>query len=309
MKWNGKDYRPVVPQKIVFKEEKFDVKEYLKSLAEKFDRMPVWRAVPNPIAVNVPVGPAPTPPPFDADAAFYLNEVLVAGGTGITATYSAATDTMFTNLKSEGIYSKIFCMYPLIGGVQDAHAINAVDPNTFLMLWSGGITHNADGARGNGVNGFGNTQWVQSAQTTSANTSMGFYMVLSGNNSFDMGRQVSGGFLTINNFNANTNFRAAINAGLANFQTNMSGQTGFYGLARNNGTQVSFISPSNTGTTVSNNETTGLATASVGVMTVSGFGTLSNKTYGTFFISEGLTLTELQNLSSIVTTFNNTIGR
>lgn len=63
MKWNGKDYRPLVPQKIVFKEEKFDVEEYLKSLAEKHDRMPVWRAVPNPIAVNVPVstGPQPTP--------------------------------------------------------------------------------------------------------------------------------------------------------------------------------------------------------------------------------------------------------
>jgi len=63
MKWNGKDYRPLVPQKIVFKEEKFDVEEYLKSLAEKHDRMPVWRAIPNPIAVNVPVstGPQPTP--------------------------------------------------------------------------------------------------------------------------------------------------------------------------------------------------------------------------------------------------------
>jgi hypothetical protein len=63
MKWNGKDYRPLVPQKIVFKEEKFDVEEYLKSLAEKFDRVPVWRAIPNPLGVNVsePSGPPPTP--------------------------------------------------------------------------------------------------------------------------------------------------------------------------------------------------------------------------------------------------------
>ncbi len=63
MKWNGKDYRPLVPQKIVFKEEKFDVEEYIKSLAEKFDKIPVWRAIPNPLGVNVsePSGPPPTP--------------------------------------------------------------------------------------------------------------------------------------------------------------------------------------------------------------------------------------------------------
>jgi hypothetical protein len=69
MKWNGKDYKPLVPQKIVFKEEKFDVQEYMKSLAEKHDRMPVWRAVPNPIAVNVPVstGPQPTPSPTSSN--------------------------------------------------------------------------------------------------------------------------------------------------------------------------------------------------------------------------------------------------
>lgn len=63
MKWNGKNYRPLVPQKIKFQEEKFDVEEYLKSLAEKSDRVPVWRSIPNPIAVNVSVeeGPQPTP--------------------------------------------------------------------------------------------------------------------------------------------------------------------------------------------------------------------------------------------------------
>ena len=55
MKWNGRNYKPLLPQKIRFKEEKFDVEEYMKSLQEKHDRVPVWRTIPNPIAVNVPV--------------------------------------------------------------------------------------------------------------------------------------------------------------------------------------------------------------------------------------------------------------
>jgi hypothetical protein len=89
----------------------------------------------------------------------------------------------------------------------------------------------------------------------------------------------------------------------------MTGQTGFYGISRNNGTQVSYISPSNAGTTVNNTETAALATGALPILRVIGLNSLSNKTYGTFFIAEGLTLTELQNLSSIITTFNNTIGR
>jgi hypothetical protein len=247
--------------------------------------------------------------PFDPDAAAYLNEVLVSGGTGITTTYSAATNTLFTKLKSDGIYTKLDALYPLIGGVANSHAINAVNPGTFTMQWSGGITHNANGATGNGVNGIGNTQWVQNVQTTTGNTTLGFYMTLSGNQAFDLGRQVAGGFLGMNNYNAATNFRAAINAGLGNFQTNMSGQTGFYGLTRNNGTQVSYISPNNAGTTGANTETASLATSAVQVMTLGGFGSFSTKTYGTFVIGKGLTLLELQNLRTAINTFNNTIGR
>lgn len=50
MKWNGRNYRPVVPKKIQVKEE-FNVEELLESLAEKHYKIPVWRSV---VAVNVP---------------------------------------------------------------------------------------------------------------------------------------------------------------------------------------------------------------------------------------------------------------
>jgi hypothetical protein len=222
---------------------------------------------------------------------------------------SSATNNLFYQLKADGIYNKLFALYPFIGAAASPHRINAVNLTAFTISWSGVITHNTDGVKGNGTNGFGNTNWIQNNHTTTGNTSLGFYMVLSGNSAYDMGRQVAGGFLTLNNSQSSINFRAAINRGLVNFQTNMSGQTGFYGLARNSGTQVSYISPSNAGTTVNNTETATLATGTLGLMTLSGFGTASTKTYGTFVIAQGLSLSELQDLSSAITTFNNALGR
>jgi hypothetical protein len=307
MKWNGRNYKPLLPQKIRFKEEKFDVEEYMKSLQEKHDRVPVWRTIPNPIAVNVPVSEPVPPPAFDADAAAFLNQVLVSGGT-LDATISGATNTLFTELKSQGIYNKMFALYPLVGGVAASHAINAANLSSYTITWVGGITHNSDGVMGNGISGYGDTQWIQNNETTTGNTAVGFYMVASGNTAFDFGRQYVGGFVALNNYQLSTNLRGGMNTNLLNYQTGMSGETGFYGISRNNGTQVLHISPFTSGTVTSNQGAT-LATGSLGLMTAFGFGTASSKTYGTFVIAEGLTLTELQNLSLIITTFNNTIGR
>ena len=113
--------------------------------------------------------PTPTPtassPAFDVDAATYLGQVLFAGGTGITATVSGATNTLFTSLKSCGVYNKIAVMYPFLGGVANSTAINAKNTGTFFMQWNGGLTHNYSGVTGNGTNGYGNTTYPASAFT------------------------------------------------------------------------------------------------------------------------------------------------
>jgi hypothetical protein len=260
--------------------------------------------------------PTPTPTPsgaaFDADAEVYLEQVLFAGGTGITATVSGATNTLFTQLKSDGIYSKLEVLYPYLGGVANSTAINALDPSSYFMQWLGGITHDEYGVKGNGTNGYGETGWIQNAETTTGNTSIGLYMVFSGTGTgaiqYDMGSSNANSTFTLNNYQNNANLRAAINAPLTNFVTNMSGETGFYALSRNNGTQVSYLTPSSSAT-VANNETLPLGSTEVEVMRWPGIGSFSNKTYGTHFIGQGLTLTELEDLGNAITTFNTTIGR
>jgi hypothetical protein len=61
MKWNGRNYRPVVPERIVQKDKKFDYNEALKSLQENRHKMPVWQSI---ISVNnLPDVVEPTPSP------------------------------------------------------------------------------------------------------------------------------------------------------------------------------------------------------------------------------------------------------
>ena len=66
-------------------------------------------------------------PAFDSDAQAYLDAVVSLGGTTDT-TIDNAVNTLFVDLKSAGLYSKIFAMYPMIGIASASQALNAKDP-------------------------------------------------------------------------------------------------------------------------------------------------------------------------------------
>lgn len=102
----------------------------------------------------------PTPTPsgisIDPDASAYLADIVISGGT-ITPTIESAVDTLFSSLKSAGLYDKIYTMYPFVGGVAASHAINAKLNKSFDITWYGGMTHDISGSTGNGSNGYGDT--------------------------------------------------------------------------------------------------------------------------------------------------------
>jgi len=94
--------------------------------------------------------PTPTPSPgpaFDADAAAYLAAVLATGGT-VTSPMSAATNILFTSLKSNGLYNNIIAMYPLIGGTQNSESIEAKGNTSKNITWINNWTFNSSGATG-----------------------------------------------------------------------------------------------------------------------------------------------------------------
>jgi hypothetical protein len=102
----------------------------------------------------------PTPsvspgPSLDPDATAYLAAVVAAGGI-VTAPMSAATDTLFVQLKGASLYTKIRRMYPFVGGVANSNKINGKSPGTNDIIFNGGWTHGYSGSTADGTTGYGN---------------------------------------------------------------------------------------------------------------------------------------------------------
>jgi hypothetical protein len=145
---------------------------------------------PTPSVTNTAT-PTNTPTPtstggggFDSDAAAYLNAVVTAGGT-VDATTSAATNTLFTEMKSAGLYTKMRAMYPLIGGTADSNKFNAINPlNTnaaFRLLYSGTTSFDLSGMTvtntGSTGGSFANTIFNPNTQFTANTGTYGLYFV------------------------------------------------------------------------------------------------------------------------------------
>lgn len=71
--------------------------------------------------------------------------------------------TAIGNLKSDlinsGLWDKMWVIFPFIGGTSLSHSINLKDPRNLdvarRMRWFGGITHDSNGVKGNGIDGYG----------------------------------------------------------------------------------------------------------------------------------------------------------
>jgi hypothetical protein len=80
----------------------------------------------------------PTPsstPTGDADAQAYLAAVVATGGT-VTSDITTAVETLFTSLKSAGIYSKLDILMPMVGETKPSMLINAKTPTNNTYKWT-----------------------------------------------------------------------------------------------------------------------------------------------------------------------------
>jgi hypothetical protein len=125
--------------------------------------------------------PTPTPSPAggDPDATAYLAAVVSAGGT-VDATITSATNTLFTDLKSAGIYSELLAFYPAIGSTSGSTALNGKRSNSqFDIAWIRPdlMTFDYSGATGDGGGNTtgGNTFIIPSNDLTTGNRHMSFY--------------------------------------------------------------------------------------------------------------------------------------
>jgi len=274
---------------------------------------------PTPTTTTTPT-PTGTPAPVDADATTYLNAVISNGGT-LNSTLSAATQTLFYNLKQASLYTKLYAMYPILGGVAGSHMLNAKNPvNTnaaYRIAFSGTVTHSASGMTGNGTTGWGNTNFKGTQYVN--NMSMGVYINATGSTTtgVQMGCDSTNGTNSYIQLDSSANlFKGAVyNRSLNTPSVGLTGKTGFYAVSKT-GTTTNIYNQNGVSSTATTTNPDFNASVNLALMAYNngiefggGVQSYSNDRIAFAYMSSGLTITELTTLRNIVQTFETSCGR
>jgi len=88
---------------------------------------------------------------IDPDAQAFITAAAITDPTQQTA-----IDTLVVGLKADSLWTIMEAIYPIVGGTASSHKYNLKDPRdlnaAYRLSFSGGWTHNANGATGNDVN-------------------------------------------------------------------------------------------------------------------------------------------------------------
>lgn len=117
-------------------------------------------------------------PTYDPDAQAVIAAIESTGVT-LTTTEKDACNQLIVDLKGYGIWTKMKAVYGFLGGTAGAHKWNWKDPRdldaAYRLVFNGGWTHSAQGVQPNGTNGYANTFYNLSANSTITNVSAGAY--------------------------------------------------------------------------------------------------------------------------------------
>jgi len=250
------------------------------------------------------------PAGIDADAAAFLTAA------GITdATIEGAIDTLVKSLKSNGLWSKMIAIYPLVGGTASTHKWNLKDPRdldvAFRLTFVGSPTHDANGMQGNGTSQYANTHLNPFSVLSLNNASSFFYTNLNSGTGVDFGA-FNGGANTgfqVNKNNASSLFVTRANQGSTN---TIAGNTnnGFFGISRTNSSNY-VINQEGSLQTV-NLSSVALVNLNIFLTALNVAGSpdfYSARRYAFYCFGEGLNSTEQGNLKTAVDTFQTALNR
>lgn len=227
-------------------------------------------------------------------------------------TQQSAINQLVVDLKGYNIWSKMKALYPFVGGTAAQHKWNLKDPRdldaAFRLVFSGGVTHSANGALFNGTNGFADTKLASSG--TLAQNSTHFSAYSRTNNA-------SGGYIIANGSSGATgesrmftrwfdnNLYYAVNSGTQLVTANSDSRGYFIANRIASGTQSVVIRGTKVDTTLASN---GLSTNTFRICSALSTA-YDNKQIAFASIGDGFTATELSNLNTTVVAFQTTLSR
>lgn len=254
----------------------------------------------------------------DPDAQNFIN------ATGISGATATAINTLVLSLKNDGIFSKLYALYPFVGTTSGSQSYNLINTGSNQMLWSGGMSFSVSGAAGNGSNAYGNTQFPNG--TWPQNSLMSGFIQATANTPAKTEEILVGyyreGYMSVQlatNFGPTTPATYFVRAGQAGggqkSGTNTGGAIGYFMVTRTNAASGSYIRNSTVLRTIDGSYTRDSgSTEPVFFFTFNSNGSVYTNSYANQrltagFIGSGFTLTESDLLSGSLVTFNNSLGR
>jgi len=252
---------------------------------------------------------------FDADAQAFFNRVTTAGGT-LSVTEQIAVNTLVIQMKTDGIWTKMKAIYPMVGASAAACAQN-LKSSSFTSTFSSGWTFASTGVQGNGNSSFMNTNLNTLSELTQTNTHLSVYVRnnLFGNNGYDFGNASNAGMTTnptylITRYGSNLAFIGIADISYSSSFLSADSRGFWVGCTNGSLAQVlyrngsSFLTGTATAGTFANNN------LYLGGANAGGNGAFfTNKEYAFASIGDGFSATEASNFYTAVQAFQTTLSR
>lgn len=111
---------------------------------------------------------------IDSDAQAFITAAAITD-----STQQSAINTLVTDLKGYGIWTKMKALYPFVGGTASSHKFNLKDPRdldaAYRLVFAGGWSHSSNGALPNGTNAYADTKLHALNVLTNNNYSLSHY--------------------------------------------------------------------------------------------------------------------------------------
>jgi hypothetical protein len=251
-----------------------------------------------------------TPNTIDQDS---INFILASGISDSVQT--SAIETLVSDLKAYGLWTKMKAIYPFVGGTASSHKFNLKDPRdldaAYRLVFNGGWVHSSTGAKPNGTNGYSDT-FVSNNLMNQNNISISTYLGADNlgdpNTTCAIGSWNGSHGSSIYPGGNTTNTLFIINGSFNNIRVNTDNKSrGLYLASKT--TSTSFVhvrgNKTNVTFTTSSNITSSFKLSKIGDYN----GDYSGQQHRFTSIGDGLTDTEAANFYTSVQKFQTTLGR
>lgn len=249
---------------------------------------------------------------WDADALAYI------AAAGITnTTEKLAANYLFTQLKVQGIYSKLLAFYPILGGTSVTQKYNGKNPldtnGAFRLTYVGGVTHSSTGIIFNGSTGYARTYFTPSTNWSGNNDMSigGNFNYVAAAGDFYFGSNTSASGYTLIQVAGGASLNIDTNCLSGNVDSlSVTSLSGLKVISRGNSTDILILNESAVTNPAQPSTSQSIREMYIGCRNNNG--TAAGFLQGTcksFYIGDYLDSTELAALDTIDTNFQTMVGR